>query len=146
IGPMRPATMSTINRHCAHAGNTEVRPVDSPTTPNAETTSNNTGSSGWSVVVNNSRVVTATSIVDRNTRLSDWRITSGDNRRPNTCTLSCARTSVTTTATITARVVTLMPPDVPALPPPTNMSMMVTSSLVSSILPYLITLTPPMCG
>lgn len=56
--------------------------------------------------------------------------------------LGSPRTSASMAAASTANVVTLMPPVVPALPPPTNISMQVISSVDASSAPMSTELNP----
>ena len=68
-------------------------------------------------------------------------VRSGSRRRW-ACTSASPRTSDQIISAITAKVVTLMPPAVPALPPPTNISIDMSSQLTESIAPMSIELNP----
>ncbi len=58
--------------------------------------------------------------------------------------LGSPRTSASIAAASTAKVVTLMPPAVPALPPPMNISAQVISSVAFSSAPMSMALKPPL--
>ena len=70
------------------------------------------------------------------------RCTARDSRLPNTFTAVSPRTSVTMMKKSTANVVILMPPAVPAGPPPMNIKMSITNQLVESIAAISMLLNP----
>ena len=120
-----------------------MTPVDSPTVPNAETTSKSTSSTENFVIWLIAMVETATIVAPHATTLSATRCTSEGIRRPNACTEGRPLASLTTASASTARVVTLMPPAVDAEPPPTNMSIDAASIEDPFRSPMSTTLKPP---
>ena len=107
-----------------------VMPVDSPTVAKAETTSKST----WSRVKSASAAAAARWSRRRRRRRAARRSAPGAGPRAGCAgrrrwRCSSPRTSLRMTNSRTAKVVTLMPPAVPALPPPMNISTSVPSSV-----------------
>ncbi len=129
MGPSRPMNMSAVSRSCPAVPTCAVIPVDSPTVEKAEITSNRTWSRVNGVSISIRMVEPTTVATDRSATLSAWRWGPRGMCRKNAVTLVSPRTSVRMTNSSTAKVVTLMPPAVPAGPPPMNMSTFVPSSV-----------------
>ena len=78
--------------------------------------------------------------------VSAWRCASSGMRRLNPLALRSPRISATITNRRTAKVVTLMPPAVPALPPPMNISTSQPSSVSGVRSPMSTVLKPELRG
>ena len=78
--------------------------------------------------------------------MSAWRCASCGMRRLKACGFRSPRISASITSRSTANVVTLMPPAVPALPPPMNISTSVPSSVSGVRSPMATVLKPPLRG
>ena len=121
-------------------------PVDRPTVANAESTSNSTRDSGRSVTSSSAMHETSTMLAPVNTTAIDSRSTSRGMRRPNASMSRSPRASATIASSMTASVVTLIPPAVDADPPPTNISASWMSQLDCVMAPTSTVLNPPERG
>ena len=110
-------------------------PVDSPTVANAEVVSNSTSRKGRSVSSVRTIVPPTTAATPSRATVVACRTTRWSMRRSKATTSSSPRTSATMTKNRTMNVVTFRPPAVPADPPPTNISMIVPSSVSSVTAP-----------
>src|SRR5690606_32949901 len=111
----------------AGTGACMVTPVDSPTVPNAEITSNMTCSKAKpSVSATTSRTAAVTTPTDSTVTLNAWRWGAPAIRRRATTTSGSPLISAQMTKPSSRKVVTLIPPAVEALPPPMNISARVT--------------------
>ena len=116
-------------------GSLAVIPVVSPTVPKAENASNRVRESGnplWAVMAS---VAATTAPSPRMVTARAWCWAPTGIRRRKALTVDSPRASAVTISTSTARVVTRMPPLVPALPAPVNMRMSVISHDVSPMAP-----------
>ena len=127
IGPSRPRNIRATSTSCPAIGRSSVIPVDSPTVANADTVSNSTASSPKGVISSSATVATITSPTPASATVRAWRWMAAGSRRPSTCTVGSPRISASITNASSANVVTLIPPAVPALPPPMNISTSVIS-------------------
>ncbi|MEZ5203068.1 MAG: hypothetical protein R2701_01385 [Acidimicrobiales bacterium] len=121
-------------------------PVERPTVPNAESDSNAASSSVDVVSASSRTVALTTTATARTTTVVASRATRSEMRRPKASTSERPRSWDHTTRPSTAAVPTLMPPLVPALPAPTNISTMVARSPSSVIEPIGTTLKPAVRG
>jgi len=127
--------MSAIRIQRPKAEKSAVIPVESPTVPKAESASNSVAPRSKGLVAMSVRVQMTTAFIAMNATAKACRCASGGTRRPKALTVGSPRSSAQTMSASTAKVVTLMPPPVAALPVPTNMSMSVTRSDSVSISP-----------
>src|SRR5690606_21645133 len=97
-----------VNRTGPCGGRAGATPVDRPTTPKAETTSNRTSCRVKGEVAVRWIVAKATTVMDRKVRLSACRIAPEESLRPKACTCGWPRTSAHTTNQMTAKVLALI--------------------------------------
>ena len=71
-----------------------------------------------------------------------WRCTARESRLPKMCTDTSPRSSVSRMKSSTAKVVTLIPPAVPAGPPPMNIRTSIPTQVSSCICPMSTELKP----
>ena len=121
-------------------------PVDSPQVANAEMTSNSTRSRARSVIASSSSDETSTSVAETSETAIATCSASRGIRRPYASTSLSPRPSAMIASSMTASVVTLMPPAVDAEPPPTNMSASMSSQVPSCICPTSTVEKPPERG
>ncbi|SQC01507.1 Uncharacterised protein [Mobiluncus curtisii] len=100
-----------------------MTPVDRPTVPNALLTSKRASDNGKFVNSNNVAVDNPMTRALIATTATARRTVDGPIRLPNASMSRLPRTSATIARTITAKVVTLIPPAVDAEPPPINIMM-----------------------
>ena len=105
-------------------------------------TSNSTLSSGWVVRDRMARVETPTRPTASSTTASACRCASGQMRRRKAVTSERPRISAQTTMPSSRKVVTLMPPAVPALPPPISIRPLVRNRVSGRICPMSTALKP----
>ena len=121
-------------------------PVDSPQVANAEMTSNSTWSRVSPVMASRSSEATSTSVAETSETAIATCSASRGIRRPYASTSLSPRPSARIARSMTASVVTLMPPAVDAEPPPTNMSASLSSQVPSCISPTSTVEKPPERG
>ena len=103
--------------------------------PNAEKVSNSACESVNSLWAMTASVLTTTAVSAIVAIANAWRWAWAGSRRENAVTCGSPRSSAQTMSASSARVVTLIPPPVEALPAPTNMRKSVTKSVSGSIAP-----------
>ena len=106
-------------------------PVESPTVPNADTASKSSRSRSSPVMIMSRAVATTTAATAMSTTVIACRCTARESRLPKMFTAPSPRSSVIMMKKSTANVVTLMPPAVPAGPPPMNISTSMPSQVSS---------------
>ena len=117
-------------------------PVVSPTVANADTASNSTSSVLRSVISASRIVEDTTAATDSRAIVSACRCARGSMRRRNAVVVGSPRTSAQSTKNNKANVVTLIPPAVPADPPPMNMNTSMPSQVLSCMAPMSTLLNP----
>ena len=142
IGPNLPTIMREIRIICEGEFSSGVIPVDSPTVPKAESTSNSVSERLKSVNRRMVSVAVATNPKLSMTTVIAWRITFGDIALPNTLASFRPRITEKTVANSTKSVVILIPPAVPAGPPPMNINMSIANRVESDIADISIELNP----
>ncbi|OPZ50135.1 MAG: hypothetical protein BWY91_02896 [bacterium ADurb.BinA028] len=105
---------------CPIPGSAGVIPVESPTVAKAEMASNATLSKAKSLTMSSPMVPIATTPTASSTTVNAWRSESRGIRRLPTVTSCSPRISLQMTKASRTNVPTLIPPAVPALPPPMN--------------------------
>ncbi len=144
--PVRPTNMSAMRTYFPASGSSGVMPVDRPTVANAEMVSKRMTSSVSPVISSRSRLDRSTAVAPTNDTATASRRVSRGMRRPNASMSRSPRASDTMAMSMTASVVTLMPPAVDAEPPPTNISASVMSQLASCMPPVSTVEKPPERG
>ena len=130
-GPNRPRNINPTRINCPAVGRVGVIPVLSPTVANADTDSNSTLSVLRSVISASTIVADTTAATDSNATVNACRCARGSIRRRNTVVAVSPRTSDQMTKNNNAKVVTLIPPAVPADPPPMNMNTSMPNQVLS---------------
>jgi hypothetical protein len=127
--------MSRIRTFWDDRGSWAVMPVVSPTVPKAENASKRVRDSGRPLWAVKTSVAATTAPSPMRATARAWRWAPTGMRRRKALTVDHPRASAAIISRSTAKVVTRMPPLVPALPAPMNMRMSVTSHDVSPMAP-----------
>jgi Response regulators consisting of a CheY-like receiver domain and a winged-helix DNA-binding domain len=120
IGPSRPSSIRNMTISFPAVLNSPVIPVDRPAVPNAEVASNSTGPSSKSETASRARVPPTTAATPSRATESACRMASFEMPRLPIVTWTFPRNSAQITKASSTNVPTLIPPAVPALPPPMN--------------------------
>lgn len=130
---MRPMNIRTLKISSPKSLSCPVTPIDKPTVPKAETTSNAKGRNGSDSEIVKRKMKIHTVKIEIVVMASERIVISMRIERPKISGSLCERRNASVDSTTTMNVVSLMPDAVDALPPPMNIRIIVSNKVGSSM-------------